>query len=330
MKIVGLVCFRNERSFLAAHISSVMPWVDEIIGLDHSSTDGSAAIFEEVSGTRALAAPAEVRPWARGGEADVRNYLLEEGRRRGGTHFLMLDADECLSPTAGSSLRTELIELAPGEALCLPWIICWRSTTRYRVGRSIWNGIYKDFAFCDDGKTSYESANLIHLPRTPFEHSRYPSGTLQDLGGVIHYQFAFWESTQIKQAWYQCIEWLSGDKTAEQINRMYRPAKRDRRARTAQIPFQWMPPRLPTEPSSDWRLQEILEWLEIYGVEHFEQLDIWDLPELRRAFVNVTGRDPRPQTRLLLLHRTSRIAKRKLAELGLIREKRPRYLDGSP
>ena len=295
MKIISLVTFKNEESFLPSHIASVAPYVDEIIGLDHGSSDSSAAVFAEMVGTGPLDGSLSTRSWSRGGELDVRRVLLSEGRRRGGTHFLVLDADECLTPTAGRNLRFELSQLSPGDALQMPWIVCWNSTRAYRTGTSQWNMPLLDFAFHDTPDLDYQTTSLLHVSRTPSPSTQVHHALDTRLGGVIHYQFAFWQQTAIKQAWYRCIDFLNKENSPQGINRMYMASKTDPSAETQELPSVWIPPLEPSPPSSDWRLEQILEWFDIHGVRHFEPIDIWDVQLLRERFIDDVGRAPLPR-----------------------------------
>lgn len=274
-----------------------MPYVDEMVGLDHSSTDLSAAVFTEIVGEPPFEPQTPIREWARGGEFDVRSALLQEGRRRGGTHFLVLDADEALTPQAGEYLRGNLAAMKPGSRMLMQWIICWKSTRRYRIGRSIWNLPYKDFAFRDSPLADYSLGTGIHLPRTPATPGANDLRVPSAHGGVLHFQFAFWESTQVKQAWYQCIEYLQGEKSARQVNRMYMISKEDAHAKVAPLPQEWLPKFMPSAPGKDWRSAEVYQWFDEYGIEYFEPLDIWGVAEFKAEFIRRVGRHPRPDTR---------------------------------
>ena len=315
MRVVGLVAFRNEAHVLRTCLESLTAAVDTVVGLDDGSWDGSGEIFTDIVGYPPMkVSEPGIRPWSEGGEKDLRDALLSAGRRVGGTHFVMLDADECLTKNIGPPLRQALASLLPGQSLALPWIICWKSRTQMRSDPGTWQSPYKDFAFADMQSLEYPNHLLQHLPRTPVLEPNQRRFLPRDVGGVIHFQFAFWETTQIKQAWYRCVDWMEQEKDARRINRTYRVAEDTPDAQVQDIPQAWLPDTLPTEPLVEWRRDEILRWFSEYGIEYFEPINIWNVSDFAQEFRRRTGRDPQPDNRSDLL---SRITRRALSKLGL-------------
>ncbi len=105
MKLVGLMTVRNEEWVLGLSLRAALRFVDEMVVLDHASTDCTAALVERLAAEH----PGRVRSlresdpvWR---ESAWRQRLLEEGRAAGATHPCVLDADEVLwpNPVAGST-----------------------------------------------------------------------------------------------------------------------------------------------------------------------------------------------------------------------------------
>jgi len=153
-----------------------------------------------------------------------------------------------------------------------------------------------DFAFHDAPVLSYQTRGVLHVSRTPVPPEAKHRHIDPSQGGVIHYQFAFWEQTQIKQSWYQCIDWINRENSAQGINRMYQASKDDEGAETADLPDEWLPPVDPSAVSNQWRLDQIFSWFDEYGIEFFEPLDIWDVEALRVEFQCRVGRLPEIKT----------------------------------
>lgn len=304
MKIVALLPFKNEAWILPTYLSSVAKIADEIVALDDESTDNGPAILE--------AAGASVVRHDFGEEGVVqmsarRTYLLEEGRKRGGTHFIWLDADETFSADFLPSACETIAALKEGEKLSLRWVHPWKDAEQYLddpaspFGRS-----WKDVIVCDSPDYSFERRFLSEA-RTPGPHDtlvRLP----EEKGVVLHFQFAQWDTLQMKQAWYRCVELIEGSRSARRINHTYSITLDAPTLRTLPLPTRWTNGIvLPnTAPAADWREEEICSWFDTHGILFFESLQIWHIPSLRARFVSEIGREPVPSTFpswLLALHR---------------------------
>ena len=237
-----------------------------------------------------------VSHFGHGGERLVRNKLLEAGRKQGGTHFLILDADECLTSNYLGVAKSEILALTPGKALALPWVNLWRSFDQICDEGTPWGPMQKDFAFSDTGDISYPEG-LIHFSRTPVRYSRETwSNSLHD-GAVIHTQFGQWRRTQLKQAWYRCLELVFTNQKARQINSTYEITLERMVNSVVPIRSDWVEgikfPRDIGIFELDWHANEILGWFEKFGPQYFEPLDIWDIKVLRDYFETNVGRPPR-------------------------------------
>lgn len=282
-KIVALVPGRNESAFLYQHLKALSLLVDAIVYLDDASEDDSIKIVESIAVECKVEKIIQKEKWVRDEPGD-RNMLLTAGRSIGGTHFVVLDADEMITAHSldNNFLRNAILSLAPGDQLRLIWIQLWRSLDEYRCDDSVWTWNYKHFIFCDDKKCSYAS-DFIHTSRTP---QNLQGKTFIMPGydhGVMHFQFVNWRNLLIKQAWYRCLEHIRNPaKSIAEINALYAPSKNESGLRTVKTPKQWFSGYTFFDPSiyqkpEFWKETEIYSWFDRYGKKFFEDLDIWDI-----------------------------------------------------
>jgi hypothetical protein len=296
MKLTALLAVKNEEWILPAYLSSIRDVVDEIVAVDDGSHDGSRGLIEDAGGL--VVAAREGGDW----EAHygwIRDDLLRIGREQGGTHFLCLDADEALTAPARTYLRPALEALPAGHKIAMTWLALWKSPTHYRADASVWSNNIKEFAFADREGYAYEGQWPHRAGRTPGPKDRDLWHTLPvDEGAVLHFQFTPWEMFQYKQAWYRCAELIRTPNRAPEINEMYSHSLDDPDAGTAEVPAEWLegieiPAGLASLPPT-WHRDEMLGWFDEHGIEFFEPLQIWQLPELAQMFRLGVGRDPRP------------------------------------
>lgn len=291
MKIITLVPVKNEAWILRFSLKNFSLFSDEILILDDGSTDESTNIsssFKKVTIIPFCEKENHVNMSHR------RNILLNEGRRRGGTHFVMLDADEVFAATFVANMESDLLRMNPGQKLLLPWLF-----VGVRNGTFVFDTNqktnYKDFIFCDDGISSYEE-KFLSEPRTP--------GTLKKLiavsfeqGAVYHLQNLAVKRNQFKQAWYRVNELLKGDRSAKRINATYDYTKNlyVRNPIPVQDTFVLENyPLIEKDADYDFYLDRIKELFRKKNVLFFEGLDIWHISELRQIFIQETGREPEP------------------------------------
>ena len=281
--IVGLVTMRNESAIIAQCLRCLSRLTDAIVVIDDASTDDSVAICEDLREECNVKHIICKKSWHRDESSD-RNRLLNAGRSIGGTHFIMLDADECLTHNLidNNLLRNYLLKLEPGDVIELQWLQLWRSTDKYRDDNSIWSKNYKQFAFRDNWSSFY-NGDFLHVSRIPtglkgkihrIEGPRY---------GVMHFQFVQWEKLLIKQAWYRCLERIRlPDKKAAEINRRYAHSKNESDLILKDALPEWFEGYKKFDAaiykkSENWRKEQIIAWFSQYGEAYFKELDIWDV-----------------------------------------------------
>lgn len=307
MKIIGLLPFKNEEQFLPLYLKNVLPIVDEIIAIDNDSTDNSRQIMEDAG---VIVKGYEETTDVRGGwnPGRVRQFLFNYARERKGTHFLCLDADEAFTTNFVPIARDVIKQIPPGKKLAMQWLALWKSNNFYRNDQTVWSNLYKDFVVTDspeldyyytfmaDGRTIGKNTgdNWLHLP--------------PEQGCVLHYQFAYFNNFHLKQAWKQVGELVQhGPGSLGMILGKYGICFQDSNVGLKKIPSAWLEgiptPDIPNfDPKWDEStfmrcdlMPKILEHFDNKGVEYFEGLRIWHIPQLREEFVKRTGRQPNTQ-----------------------------------
>jgi glycosyltransferase involved in cell wall biosynthesis len=295
MKIIALTPVKNESWILPTYLSSIKKIADEIITIDDGSTDNSIQILRD-AGVFVYDNKEVVKSgWA---EHSIRQNLLKLGREHGGTHFICLDADEVLSANFIKNARDIIKKLQPGQKLLFRWVNLWKNINYYRNDNSPFGYIVKDFIFCDDNKSSHDYA-FLGVGRTPGKILNNNSINItQSEGVVLHFQFFAWNMTQLKQAWYRCSELIKGERNAKIINNTYSITLNNPKAKLSPMLEEWIKdiilPKAP--PKTSWHLEKILSWFDEYGIEFFEPLQIWHIPELHNEFIKKINRKPKIQT----------------------------------
>jgi glycosyltransferase involved in cell wall biosynthesis len=312
MKIIALLPVKNEEWILETCLRSLKELSDEIIIFDDGSTDNSKKIMKRQG------AVIVVQPNVRSDYVDMsfkRRILLEEGRRRGGTHFIWLDADEAFAGKFLKNGREIISRLKPGEKLMLKWITLWKSVNEYRID-GLFRDLYKDFIVADSPELNFEK-KFLSEGRTPGKNN-YNIRLDERDGVVLHFQFVNWERNQLKQAWYRCIELLQGNKDPRRINNTYRFTL-DSKCRTAPVDKEWISNLALQEKNNtlplNWHETEVLKMFEQYGIERFESLEIWHIKSFYDEFIARVHRRPKPMVFpmiIIKLNDLKNVIKRKL------------------
>lgn len=316
MKIVALLPVKNEAWILPLYLEAISPIVDSIIAFDDNSTDASATILKNHPKTE-LYKLADLNH-----ELDTlvdmsarRKFLLNKAREAGATHQIWLDADEIIPSHFYSKIKSAISKMKPGQKLIMPWITLWKTPTEQRVDK-VWKKLSKDFIFCDDGVSIFSTQKL--------SEGRTPSNTLYGNERIVvdipvaHYQFVFFKRAMIKQAWYRCHELLQGVRSARRINATYSISEDNPEVQTIRTPAEWSlnDPSLNNTEMSNFKVEEssyfkdILKWFDECDLpstpssgpqenkrcaKFFEGLNIWNIKELRDAFIARVGREPKAQ-----------------------------------
>lgn len=293
-KIVGLVPVRNEAPYIDQCMRALACYTDAIIVLDDASTDNTVAVVESVAKECHVERIIKKEIWYRNEPGD-RNKLLQAGREIGGTHFIVLDADEMFTAQClkENILRTKILAMEPGDKMVFHWIRLWKSIDTFRLEsdekQKRPNGEKKTFCdirafiFCDDNQSSYHSG-FIHTSRVP---TTLTAGTISGIGdatvyGVLHFQAVNWRNMRVRQAWYRCLEHIRApEKDVNPINLRYAASESDDNSTLNSSCTAWFEysffNRKAYEAPEQWREKQILAWFTQYGMRFFADLDIWDI-----------------------------------------------------
>ncbi len=311
LKIVGLLPVRNEELFIANCLRAMAAYTDSIVVLDDVSTDLTLAIVRSLQDECHIERIIEKNVWDRNEQAD-REILLKAGREIGGTHFMILDADEIFPATCMQDawLRKRIYALQPGEVLVFPYLHTWGSHTCYRNDEfcNAAKPYMLDPIFADDGSCSYSSnfvwgpSKRIHVNRVPWnlQNLRTIAIPVYDVThSILHFQYIDLDVARTKFIWYMCLEfihkWFDSDEqeratVAQDINFVYHVARQKQQpplfcttnTHTNVIPNVWydyknfdMTVFSRVSKLDEERKKEIVSWMNKYGSNFFRDLDIW-------------------------------------------------------
>lgn len=289
MKIIALFPIKNDCWILDTTLPQLKKFVDEICCLDGGSTDGT------IEKLKSYGVIVKNQDQTNLNYSSWRQELLDWGRERGGTHFVWLDSDEAFTTNLLPIFKDEIGKLKPGQKLVLQWLCLWKNSRVYRDDSSVWSNLYKDFVFCDDGRSIFENIRL-HEGRTPGENNENTWVKLPvEKGAVLHFQFVPFERFQVKQAYQRCRELIIGN-NPRRINLRYAETLNENDVSCREIPTRWieginnLDTILSTPPG--WFLDGINEFFDKKGILLFEPLQIWHIPELHEKFKREVGREP--------------------------------------
>lgn len=291
MKTIVLIPTKNEDWILESTLKNTAPHVDMIIVADQNSTDRTVEICSKFLNVKVIKNPNE------GHSNKVRWLLLDEARKEGSNNLIIcIDADEMISPNGIKEMQVNAKN--PGDVFRLKWIQLWKSPSEY-MEEGVWKDNFKIIGFVDSDSNEYKKDLVIndHTSRVPdsnigkiFEVS-YP---------LLHFHFIAWKRNQLKQAWYRCTELMAGKRNAKRINNTYRVTLLSESATSMPVPSKWTEgldiPRGFENATSQFHLTEIIGFFDKYGIEFFEDLQIWHIPELKAEFVKRIGREPVSKT----------------------------------
>lgn len=229
MKSVCIMPVRSEGWCLGLTASAVLMWVDELIILEHASTDGTIGIISalQVEYGNRVQCLIECDPqWK---EMEHRQRLLDIARDEGATHIVLVDADEILS---GNLLEmfphtNFLSGLSQGEILQLPWLCLRGSIDRYQ-STGVWSEQFVSTAFLDDPRYHWAAQGAEKYDH----HHRHPMGAQlvpyrpvkrPADGGLMHLQFSSERRLRAKQCLYSMNEVLRwpGREPVDAVRRKY-------------------------------------------------------------------------------------------------------------
>lgn len=255
MRLIGLMIVKNEDWILRLSLRAAMKWVDQMVVVDHASTDATYNIIQQVMGENPYRVnysrwddlktvqmrnsfDGEMRdvkvpdPDAWWDEMTVRQHALDIGRKFGGTHFAIIDADEIITSNIAGGMRQRIDLLSPGQCLDVP-MLAMRGRDKYQADDSVWSNSWLTLAFADRPDLTWkpDGDGYHHHHRKPYgadEASVRYLGS-KEQGGVMHYQFANKRRLLAKHVYYRMSEHLRwpGRMSPEDLNTKYDQALQD-------------------------------------------------------------------------------------------------------
>ena len=296
MKTIALMPVKNEAWILPQTLRILDAFCDAIIIGDQMSEDGSKNIYANFSKVIVI----ENREVFHSNR--IRWKLLDSARNFDGNNLIICcDADEVFPPKLFASFLARLDPgMFLGKWILFRWIQLWKSLRYYRDD-GVWQNRWMTVAFVDDRKLDYDRRFVIndHTSRLPGPQDS-PQIKVEE-APLLHFQWVCWEKTQIKQAYYRCAELIHAPHNPYAINVAYSHAFDNPDADLKPVPEQWLEgidisDNVACLPAG-WQLRQIMSWFEEYGIQYFEPLQIWHVPELRREFLRHVGREPKPKVK---------------------------------
>jgi glycosyltransferase involved in cell wall biosynthesis len=305
-KIVALVMVRNEEHIIEQCLRALTYYVDSIIVLDDASEDSTPEIVKGLAGQLPIECLMRNNKsaWEYRTEMYNKQRLLNEGRRVGGTHFIIIDADEMFTAQCKKNnlLRKKILALKPGQALSFQMTHLWRGFDYYRDDESRWSpqNCWCGCIFRDDGKADYSQNNkksfsgFIHVNRLPVNRiNQELDEFVQDLDyHLMHFRFVNWRNIIIKRAWYMCLELIRSHENlsliqpqrgAPHINVFYTVIEdfNEKNMKLKKVDPHWFDYSFFDQNcfmrDIQWRKNQVLSWFDQYGKDFFKYLDIWHI-----------------------------------------------------
>ena len=316
MKIVGLMAARNEQWVLGLTARAALMWLDELVILDHASTDRTCDIAAEVSREHPdrVSVLLESSPvWE---EMRHRQRMLNEARERGATHICYIDADELLTgdllsvpgpgPSNGPRIRGLINNIPPNCILQIPWLQLRGSIGQVHVSGPWAVGQNASLGFVDNPLLYWSSENRggydFHH-RQPMGKPLVPWTPLGALGrrqsGLMHLQMVSGRRLRAKQALYkmqEIVRWPGREPNQiRAVNERYNlavyggytsDALKTLGTTLGPAPLdQWWKPYAELMKYFDphmipWQEAECLKLLEEHGPQKFAGLDLFGIGEV--------------------------------------------------
>ena len=284
MKLIATMPVRSEDWILGCSLRAVLRWCDEVVVLNHASTDNSAVIIGEVARENPFRVTLIEDAGEKWDEMPQRQRMLEAARRNQATHIAIVDADEILTGNLLSQIRSDIANLPPGYAIEVPGYNLRGSLTKYHQN-GIWGNRWFSLAFADNKRVGWVGDQF---------HARLPAGLTrtkpyqQNVGGVMHLWGTSERRLRAKHRLYRITERLRWpSKPAAEIEEMYswatkgRPAANDtpERWRYNYTHQTWWAPyadimRHIHSDAEPWQEAECARLIALHGPKKFAGLDL--------------------------------------------------------
>lgn len=285
-KVIALTATRNEDWILGLSLRVSLSYCDAVVITDHASTDRTTQIIREAQAEfpdrQVNVRRTEDKEWM---EMDVRQEMLDRGRELGGTHFVIVDADEVPTGNLFPRLRELALNPARGCYVSLPMIAAYHAPSVFRRDGPWGESNRIPWAFCDSAALRWKVSDPYQLHRrTPYKAVNLGLAPVGKSGGLFHLQFVNKARLESKAVWYKMIETLRypGKRSPAELNQIYDwTLREDGGTQIYDVPDAWWAPyrergwlRHFTPDAISWQLPEVRKLVAEHGLEIFSGLDL--------------------------------------------------------
>lgn len=210
MQLIGLMLARNEDWVIGLSARVALRWVDQLVVLDHSSTDRTPEILRSVESEMGRVSVIRWDDPHKWDEMSAREATLKRARELGATHCAIIDADEVLTFNALPRIRNMVEALRPGQVLDVAMIPVWGNLASFRNDSSVWSRSWVSLGFADHPELSWKPAEdgYHHHHRMPYGVTQVIKGGRHGDHGVMHLQFANRRRLVAKHVLYRMVDHL--------------------------------------------------------------------------------------------------------------------------
>lgn len=290
MKITALMPARNEDWCIGLTGRAVLDWCDEVVFLDHASTDKTLEIMREIEDENPDRVTIMRDPNPEWREMVHRQAMLEEARKGKPSHIAIIDADEVLQGSLVEYMQERLESLGRGECLRIPWVILWRNLYKYRCDPgSTWSNSLVSCVFTDSPDLHWKNRNdgYCFHHRAPYESRDRIGWTTPLTGGLMHLQHVSWRRLLAKQALYkmqEVLRWPHREPVRKVDERYNKAVNEDGIELSSKKTGLWWRRYWPLTKHLDvdkhpWQMDECQHLWEKHGRERFAGLDLFGVVE---------------------------------------------------
>ncbi len=276
IKIICLTPIKNEEWILERFLKCTSLWADMIILADQNSTDRSTQIAKKFKKVVLIKNDSDSF-----NEPERQKLLINEARKIPGKKILFaLDADEIFTENLINCKEwKQVIKLQEGTHISFEWI------NVHEYFKTYWTKGFHSFGFVDDGSNHFgHEIDSSRLPNEDIKHTF----KVQSIK-LMHFQYTDLARVRYKQVWYQCLEktMKSLNKAGEKRSNFYlfkRYCKIHFNPKLQNMHSTWIEKYqelgIDLTQSTPCQIPHVLyikELFNLYSVQHFDKLDIWDV-----------------------------------------------------
>lgn len=241
MNLFGAMVVHNEDWVIGLTARALLLLVDELVVLNHASTDNTLAILDEINRESGNRVHVVHEPDPVFHSITFYERVVKVCKLAGATHVVLLDADELLASCMLPEARAEIEALEQNQFLETLWVPISRSLHTKDTGvRSRWKTGFafpvENYEYPQIPSTHYD----IHWSRIPLSLNGVRPVGKYSSGGLMHLQYVDERRMKAKAVLWKMTELLRWPKrsTVEFLNSWYDAAVYDMRE-TSPVPDDW-------------------------------------------------------------------------------------------